>query len=113
MNEAMPHDTTSLAVMVGEMRGQLREVVHTLNNVSGKIDGLSREVIAMGPLATQLAELKGEMQLAKVEIDSLKSERDQRKGAVGLIDWVVKHWPGVLGFAFLIFIIMQSGKITL
>ena len=69
--------------MVGEMRGQLREVVHTLNNVSSKIDGLSREVIAMGPLAAELAEVKGEIKLAQAEIAALKSERDQRKAWAG------------------------------
>jgi septal ring factor EnvC (AmiA/AmiB activator) len=113
MHEPIPHDVTSLAVMVGEMRGQLRELVHTTNNVSTKIDGLTREVIAMGPLAAELAELKAEIKVAQSEIAALKSERDQRKGAVGLIDWSVKHWPGVLGFLFLIVIILRSGEVKL
>jgi len=107
----MPQDVTSVAVMVGEMRGQLREVVHTLNNVSSKIDGLTREVIAMGPLAGEIAELRAEVKLNKAEIDVLKSERDQRRGAVGLVEWLVKHWPGVIGFLLLMALILRNQEL--
>lgn len=113
MGDPVPQDMTSLAVMVGEMRGQLREAIHQLNNVSSKIDGLSREVIAMGPLATEIAELKGEIRLAQVEINSLKSDRDQRKGATGMLDWIIRNWPGVLGFMLLIAIILRSNEVKI
>lgn len=108
MHDPVPNDVTSLAVMVGEMRGQMREMVHTLNNVSTKIDGLTREVIAMGPLAAELAELKAEIRVAKTEIDLLKSKDDKRSGAVGLVEWLIRHWPGVLGFVLLIGIILRT-----
>ncbi len=106
-NEQLPNDVTSLAVMVGEIRGQMREVVHTLNNVSSKIDGLSREVIAMGPLAAQIAEVKGELNLARSEINALKEDKNKRDGAVGLANWFFKNWPGVLGFMVLVGIILK------
>lgn len=108
MSDDIPRDVTGLAVMVGEMRGQLRELVHTTNNVSTKIDGLTREVIAMGPLAAELAELKGEIKVARAEIQSLQTEREQRRGAVSLIEFIVKYWPGVLGFLLLLGILLQS-----
>lgn len=114
MSDDIPRDVTGLAVMVGEMRGQLRELVHTTNNVSTKIDGLTREVIAMGPLAAELAELKGEIRVANAEIATLKSKDDQRRGAVGLVEFVIKYWPGVLGFLLLLGVILQSnGKLNL
>lgn len=113
MSDPLPENVTALAVMVGEMRGQLREVVHTLNNVSSKIDGLSREVIAMGPLAAEIASIRGELKLAQSEIGSLKSERDQRKGAAGLVEWVMKHWPGVIGFLVLIYVVVSDKVGTL
>lgn len=113
MSDQLPQDVTSLAVMVGEIRGQLREAVHTLNNVSGKIDGLSREVISMGPLAAEIAELRAEGKLTRAEVDLLKSERDQRKGANGALDWLIRNWPQTLGFFFLIYIILNSDKVRL
>lgn len=108
MSDTIPQDLTGLAVMVGEMRGQLREVVHTLNNVSGKIDGLSREVIAMGPIAAELAELKAEIKLTAAEVAILKSDKDQRTGATNFVAWIFKNWPGVVGFLLLIGIILRS-----
>lgn len=52
-------------MILGEMRGQLREVVHTLNNVSTKVDALGREVFALGPLASDMSEIK--TRLVKLE----------------------------------------------
>lgn len=108
MDDKLPNDVTSLAVMVGEIRGQMREVVHTLNNVSAKIDGLSREVVAMGPLAADIAELRGELKLAMNEIDALKQARSRNEGATGLINWVFKNWPGIIGFILLVGIVLKS-----
>lgn len=108
MDDKLPNDVTSLAVMVGEIRGQMREVVHTLNNVSAKIDGLSREVIAMGPLAADIAELRGDLRLALNEIDALKQARNRNEGATGLINWVFKNWPGIIGFILLVGIVFKS-----
>jgi rubrerythrin len=109
VDDTMPNDVTSLAVMVGEIRGQMREVVHTLNNVSAKIDGLSREVIAMGPLAADIAELRGDLKLARNEIELLKETKYKTEGATGLINWVFKNWPGIMGFILLVGLILKVG----
>jgi hypothetical protein len=45
-------------MILGEMRGQLREVVHTLNNQTMKLDALTREVVALGPIAAEIAQMK-------------------------------------------------------
>lgn len=99
-------------MILGEMRGQLREVVHGLNNLSGKFDGLSREVIGLGALAKDVIELKTahvqDIAALKNEIAELKSERDQRTGAANLLNWLFKNWPGVLGFFALVMIVLRS-----
>jgi hypothetical protein len=112
-------------MILGEMRGQLREVVHGLNNLSGKFDGLSREVIGLGVLAKDVIELKSrqeqdvnalrvEITTLKAEIGVLKTDRDKRAGAVSLVEWVVRHWPGVLGFLLLVALVLRtSGRISL
>jgi rubrerythrin len=109
--EPAPTDVTSLAVMVGEIRGQMREVVHTLNNVSSKIDGLSKEVTAMGPLAADIAELRGEVKLAQQEISVIKEAAFQRKGATNLIDWIFKNWIGLAGFVAVIAFMVKEWKV--
>jgi hypothetical protein len=79
----VPQDVTSLAVMVGEMRGQLREAVHTLNNVSGKIDGLTREVLGLGPIAADLIDLK-----ARIKV--LEETDNRQAGAAGIVQAILK-----------------------
>jgi hypothetical protein len=70
-------------MILGEMRGQLREVVHSVNNLSGKFDALTREVVALGPLAVQIAEIK-----AKVE--KLETTNLQQTGAKNLVVWFLQ-----------------------
>lgn len=112
-------EDTSHSMILGEMRGQLREVVHSLANLSGKFDGLSREVIGLGSLAQSVVELRAahtndlkimqeRVEDLRREIDELKSERDKRTGAANLISWVLRNWPGILGFAFLLGVILKT-----
>lgn len=115
--------TTSQAMILGEMRGQLREVVHSLANLSGKFDGLSREVIGLGSLAQSVVELRAahtadlktmqeQVEDLRKEIADLKSERDKRTGAANLINWAFRNWPGIIGFIVLIGVILRAeGKL--
>lgn len=69
-------DQNDANLIIGEMRGQLREVVHSVNNLSGKFDGLAREVMALAALAGEIGKLQ-----AKVDI--LEQDRNRRDGANG------------------------------
>lgn len=105
-------DVTNLAMMVGEMRGQMREVVHTMNNISTKIDAVGREVVAMGPMGQMVAELKAEIAATKAEVALLKQDKAERTGASNLVNWVFRNWPGVVGFVLLIGILLRAeGKL--
>lgn len=70
-------------MILGEMRGQLREVVHSMNNLNGKVDGLTREVIALATMASEIGALK-----AKVE--ALEADKNRHDGANGLIGTIMK-----------------------
>lgn len=72
-------EPNSQDMILGEMRGQLREVVHSMNNLGSKFDGLSREVIGLGPLASDVAELK-------VKVASLETAHATQEGERGV--WV-------------------------
>lgn len=63
-------------LIIGEMRGQLREVVHSVNNLSAKFDSLSREVMSLAAMAGAIGKIE-----AKVEV--LERDRNQRAGANG------------------------------
>lgn len=110
-------------MILGEMRGQLREVVHSLANLSGKFDGLSREVIGLGSLAQSVVELRAahtadlkmvreQVENLQSEIADLKSERDKRTGAANLVNWTFRNWPGIVGFVVLLGVILRAdGKL--
>lgn len=70
-------------MILGEMRGQMRELVHTVNNLSTKFDAMTREVVALGPLAVQIAEIRA-------EVDLLKAARAQQAGAAGVVAAILK-----------------------
>ena len=85
-------------MVIGEMRGQLRELVHSVNNISGKFDGLTREVIALGPLAADIQQLKQDVQ-------DLKNAHNKESGAYSIIK-VILNSPVILtllmGAAFIV-----------
>lgn len=81
---------SSQDMILGEMRGQLRELVHTTNNLSMKFDALSREVIGLGPLATDIAELKGLNTALMGRVASLELEQGRREGAQGVLQTILK-----------------------
>lgn len=107
MTEQSRMDDSSHAMILGEMRGQLRELVHGQNNLSAKVDGLSREVITLTALAADMADMK-------MRLKVLEETGQQQRGATNLVGWVIRNWPGVVGFLLLIGLILRSnGKLAL
>lgn len=70
-------------MILGEMRGQLREVVHTVNNMSMKFDNLSKEVGGLAALATDVAELR-------IKVAALIADQNQREGARNMGSAIMK-----------------------
>lgn len=63
----MMHETEGNQDMIlGELRGQMREVIHSVNNLSVKVDGLSREVIGLGSLAGEMADMKARIAILEI-----------------------------------------------
>ena len=70
-------------MILGEMRGQLREVVHSMNNLTQKFDALTREVIGLAGLGAEMTDLKARM-------IALEVDRNRRDGAVGVVETMLK-----------------------
>jgi hypothetical protein len=85
---------SDIHMMLGEMRGQMREVVHGMNNASQKIDALTREVVEIKGMAATVAALE-------VRVTALERAKNRQEGALSLGEWVIKIVPmAVLGAAF-------------
>lgn len=85
----MPHNDPN-TLLLGEMRGQLRELVHTVNNLSVKFDSLSRDVIGLGLLAGEITDMKVRMSAVLERVDSLEGSESRRAGATSVISVIMK-----------------------
>lgn len=83
MSESDIPSETSQAMILGEMRGQLREVVHSMNNLSGKFDALSREVIGLGSIAAGIVDLQ-------TRVKVLEDSHNRHEGATGAWSTILK-----------------------
>lgn len=53
-----------------------------------------------------------ELDKVRAEVALLKTEKNQRDGAVNLATWIFRNWPGILGFVGMLLVILKSmGKI--
>lgn len=75
-------DIQALAVKVGEISGQLREMYHAQNNMAQKVDFLTEKAL-LAPTTASLDELTK-------RIDALEAERDRRDGATGVLSAIVR-----------------------
>lgn len=83
-------DSANHDMILGEMRGQLREVVHGQANLAMKFDALTREVIGLGALASDIAEQKVTLAALAVRVDALETDKSRREGAQGVFHTILR-----------------------
>jgi chromosome segregation ATPase len=86
---------------LGEVRGQLRELIHNVNSLSTKVDALNNQVVSAQETPAKFAELT-------LRVAQLETERNRRDGAAGVIATILKSpaigWvvgAGATGWAIL------------
>lgn len=96
----MSPEANQNAMILGEMRGQLREVVHSMNNLSQKFDGLTREVVALGALATIVGKLEAVAEAMDARIKRLEAQQTQVSTTANNFKAILNS--PVLGWIFLV-----------
>lgn len=99
----MPHATLNMIFQeLGETKAVAREAKHAANGASqkidavgGKVDSLALVVATQGHLKEDVDELKVEVKEQAAEIEELRADKHRREGAIGLVEWISKHWPFV------------------
>ena len=89
-------ELNSVHEALGELKGQLREMVHATNNNSMKIDSLTVAVATQAELIRRVAGVESEIKALEVRILALEVEKHHRDGAIGLMSWLSRHWPFTL-----------------
>jgi predicted RNase H-like nuclease (RuvC/YqgF family) len=94
-------DLQSMGLMLGELRGQSREMIHQMNNLSSKLDAIAHEV-------SKSSHLGGEVEKLKERVTVLEDKENQRTGAVNLGAWLLKTplvaWVAAAGVALWAFL---------
>jgi hypothetical protein len=118
-----PTNTTlnSLFEKMGEVQAVAREAKHAANGasqkidaVAGKVDALALVVATQGQLRDHVDRLEADQKEDRKELENLKADKLRREGAIGLVEWVGKHWPFAVVSALLAGIIAwANGKFPL
>jgi len=82
-------DITGVYRELGELTATVRELNHSVNNIAQKVD-------AVAVLASTVDRLTVDQERMRAKLDALESAEERRKGAVGLVEWMSRHWPFIL-----------------
>jgi hypothetical protein len=107
--------------LLGELIAEVRTVKHNQNNtstkvdiVAGKVDALALVVANQGHLIEDVDELKSTVKEQRSTIDDLVADKHRREGAIGLVEWISKHWPFALMAAVLgAVVVWANGRLHL
>jgi hypothetical protein len=72
--------------LLGELIAEVRAVKHNQNNANHKLDAVTH-------LVEQVKELREEQERHNFRLAVLEADKNRRDGAIGLVEWLSKHWP--------------------
>ena len=77
-----PTDPNSLLIL-GEVRGQLREIIHRMNNRDAADAGVARQLAKLEQVPDQLAKIES-------RLIALETDKHRRDGVMGFGAWLIK-----------------------
>lgn len=84
------------AFQLGKIEGQLRELIHNMNNEAMKNTARDEKL-------AKLANVPDDIAAIKVEIATLKTDKDRRDGAMGFGSWLARSplvtWAALIALA--------------
>ena len=96
-----PSDIGALTLAVGEMRGQMRELIHTNNNMAMKVEHLTEKVLLAQALPAEVARLADVLVTALARIDALEADKNRSDGAKGVLAAVMRSPVAAWGAAII------------
>jgi len=80
-----------------------------INRALGRID-TRLAVVEQSSISIQVEEHKRELREFEDRLRRLEDEAQQRKGAMGLFEWIGRNWPALLGFIALVMLLVTKWK---
>jgi hypothetical protein len=97
-------DLNPLYEKIGDMQATLRVVKHETTNTSAKVDALATLVANQGHVIQDVQQLKD-------EVRQLQIEKFKRDGAIGLVEWLSRHWPVLVLIGALVAYAIAAGRV--
>lgn len=95
----------SMGLMLGELKGQMRELIHNVNNLSAKLDAIALQAARNSHLPEEIDKLKSRVTI-------LEGKENQRTGAINMGGWLMRTpligWVATAAIAAWAFL---SGKV--
>lgn len=79
----MPPDDTTTALLLGELRGQLRELIHQMSNRAQEATAFARQLAKLESVPDRLLAIEN-------RLSTLESDKDKRDGAMGFGSWLLR-----------------------
>jgi hypothetical protein len=119
VHEVGDHPNGSTDRLLGELIAEVRTVKHNLKTdsqkldiVAGKVDALAIVVANQGHLQEDVDELKSVVKDQRGTIDLLLADKHRREGAIGLVEWLARHWPfTILGSIIVGVVLWANGRL--
>ena len=80
---ATPPSDPAAAEAIGEIRGQLREVIHTMNNDGQRLEAIARSIAKLDAVPGDIVEIKE-------RLTALETDKHRRDGANNLAMAILK-----------------------
>lgn len=83
----------SIDLLLGELIAEVRGAKHATNNLAQKVEAIG-PIAATANEALKIAtEAKESILIHHTRLAVLEADKHRREGAVGLVEWIGRHWP--------------------
>lgn len=97
--------------LLGELIAEVRAIKHATNNNVMKLEGLGPIAETAKEALRVAVEVKLEQEKHHFRIAVLEADKSRRQGAIGLVEWVIRHWPfGVIAAALAAWVAWANGR---
>lgn len=113
--EAVRANTDAVSRMAGQSEAlgakmdRMNESIHGLDRRISLIENntVERDLERMrSMLKEQEASFDNKCEALDVRVTELEGERNRRIGALGFVEWIGKNWPAVIGFVFIVVLLV-------
>lgn len=102
----------SIDLLLGELIAEVRGAKHATNNLSQKVDAIGPIAATANEALKMATEAKEHLALHHTRIAVLEADKNRREGAVGLVEWVARHWPFTIIVAALgVWVAWANGRV--